>query len=163
MTNTPWAERVTFLFAPGLDLVAKPLHVSPFMVSLQTSVYQLHSTPLTLQFLFSSILICMREAAFWSMICARCVLFSGGTLVKKGANNVNGIIYYRMQDMEAVWQMQAPAPGQELLLRIGVQHPEYGNYFQAILKAKRVTRAVNPEAFTWMMPQKVAFWIYWQV
>lgn len=34
VTNTPWAERVTFLFSPGLDLVAKPLHVSPFMVSL---------------------------------------------------------------------------------------------------------------------------------
>ncbi|KAG0557217.1 hypothetical protein KC19_11G111100 [Ceratodon purpureus] len=96
VTNTPWAERVTFLFAPGLDLVAKPLHVSPFM------------------------------------------------------------------DMEAVWQMQAAAPGQELLLRIGVQHPEHGNYFQAILKAKRVTRAVDPEAFTWMMPQRVAIWIYWQ-
>lgn len=67
------------------------------------------------------------------------------------------------QDMKAVWQMQAPTPGKELLLCIGVQHPELGNYFQAILKAKRVTRAVDPEAFTWIMPQKVAFWIYWQV
>ncbi|XP_024356412.1 uncharacterized protein [Physcomitrium patens] len=96
VTNTPWAERVTFLFNPESDLVAKPLHVSPFM------------------------------------------------------------------DMKAVWQMQAPTPGKELLLCIGVQHPELGNYFQAILKAKRVTRAVDPEAFTWIMPQKVAFWIYWQ-
>jgi hypothetical protein len=65
--------------------------------------------------------------------------------------------------MKAVWQMQAAAPGQELLLRIGAQHPDYGNYFQAILKAKRVERTVDPEAFTWMMPHKVAFWIYWQV
>lgn len=96
VTNTPWAERVTFLFAPGLDLVAKPLHVSPFM------------------------------------------------------------------DMKAVWRMQAATPGQELLLRIGCQHPDLGNYFEAILKAKRVERGVDPEVFTWIMPHKVAFWIYWQ-
>ena len=33
MTNTPWGERVSFLFDPNVDVVAKPLHVSPFMVS----------------------------------------------------------------------------------------------------------------------------------
>lgn len=32
VTNTPWGERVTFLFDPNGDSVAKPLHVSPFMV-----------------------------------------------------------------------------------------------------------------------------------
>ncbi|CAK9162323.1 unnamed protein product [Ilex paraguariensis] len=31
VTNTPWGERVTFVFNPKSDLVAKPLHVSPFM------------------------------------------------------------------------------------------------------------------------------------
>eukprot|EP00250_Pteridium_aquilinum_P024569 c2925_g1_i1 orf=81-1100(+) len=31
VTNTPWGERVTFLFDPNGDTVAKPLHVSPFM------------------------------------------------------------------------------------------------------------------------------------
>ncbi|XP_021834198.1 uncharacterized protein LOC110773990 isoform X2 [Prunus avium] len=31
VTNTPWGERVTFVFNPNSDLVAKPLHVSPFM------------------------------------------------------------------------------------------------------------------------------------
>lgn len=31
VTNTPWGERVTFLFDPNGDSVAKPLHVSPFM------------------------------------------------------------------------------------------------------------------------------------
>ncbi|KAI5068986.1 hypothetical protein GOP47_0015287 [Adiantum capillus-veneris] len=31
VTNTPWGERVTFLFDPTGDAVAKPLHVSPFM------------------------------------------------------------------------------------------------------------------------------------
>lgn len=68
-----------------------------------------------------------------------------------------------VQDMEGVWQMQAAAPGHELLLRIGVQHREYGTYFQAILKAKRVVGVRDPEAYTWLMPHKVAFWIYWQV
>ncbi|KAJ0017095.1 hypothetical protein Pint_09951 [Pistacia integerrima] len=32
VTNTPWGERVSFVFNPNSDLVAKPLHVSPFMV-----------------------------------------------------------------------------------------------------------------------------------
>ncbi|GMP71832.1 hypothetical protein CsSME_00030093 [Camellia sinensis var. sinensis] len=31
VTNTPWGERVSFLFDPTTDLVAKSLHVSPFM------------------------------------------------------------------------------------------------------------------------------------
>nr|XP_043624442.1 uncharacterized protein LOC122596010 [Erigeron canadensis] len=31
VTNTPWGERVQFLFNPNSDVVAKPLHVSPFM------------------------------------------------------------------------------------------------------------------------------------
>lgn len=35
VTNTPWGERVTFVFNPNSDLVAKSLHVSPFMVCLR--------------------------------------------------------------------------------------------------------------------------------
>ncbi|KAL7242063.1 hypothetical protein ACSBR1_014606 [Camellia fascicularis] len=31
VTNTPWGERVSFLFDPTTDIVAKSLHVSPFM------------------------------------------------------------------------------------------------------------------------------------
>ncbi|XP_020588303.1 uncharacterized protein LOC110030085 [Phalaenopsis equestris] len=31
VTNTPWGEKVLFDFIPGTDMVAKPLHVSPFM------------------------------------------------------------------------------------------------------------------------------------
>ncbi|GAB4840640.1 hypothetical protein Ancab_021407 [Ancistrocladus abbreviatus] len=31
VTNTPWGERVSFVFNPDSDLVAKALHVSPFM------------------------------------------------------------------------------------------------------------------------------------
>ncbi|KAI8010357.1 hypothetical protein LOK49_LG06G01009 [Camellia lanceoleosa] len=32
VTNTPWGERVSFLFDPTTDLVAKSQHISPFMV-----------------------------------------------------------------------------------------------------------------------------------
>ena len=35
VTNTPWGERVTFVFNPNSDLVAKSLHVSPFMVCIR--------------------------------------------------------------------------------------------------------------------------------
>jgi hypothetical protein len=31
VTNTPWGERVRFLFNPELDVVPKSLHVSPFI------------------------------------------------------------------------------------------------------------------------------------
>lgn len=31
VTNTPWAERVTFVFNPGNETVPKALHVSPLM------------------------------------------------------------------------------------------------------------------------------------
>ncbi|KAF7151660.1 hypothetical protein RHSIM_Rhsim02G0159200 [Rhododendron simsii] len=41
VTNTPWGERVSFLFNPKTDLVAKPLHVSPFMVSLSDCLARL--------------------------------------------------------------------------------------------------------------------------
>jgi hypothetical protein len=31
VTNTPWAERVTFVFRPEGETVSKALHVSPLM------------------------------------------------------------------------------------------------------------------------------------
>eukprot|EP00198_Chlamydomonas_reinhardtii_P007176 XP_001696512.1 predicted protein [Chlamydomonas reinhardtii] len=37
VTNTPWNERVTFVFDPAGARVAKALHVSPFM--------DMHNTP----------------------------------------------------------------------------------------------------------------------
>ncbi|XP_058071483.1 uncharacterized protein LOC131220705 isoform X2 [Magnolia sinica] len=98
VTNTPWGERVSFVFDPDSDLVAKPLHVSPFM------------------------------------------------------------------DMLGNWRMRAKAPGEDLSLEISVQHPELGDYFTATLKAKRVhsSRSHCLALFFWLMPQKVALWIYWQ-
>ncbi|MBA0658751.1 hypothetical protein Goklo_010933 [Gossypium klotzschianum] len=99
VTNTPWGERVSFVFDPNSDLVAKPLHVSPFM------------------------------------------------------------------DMLGSWSLRANAPGQNLLVTISVQHPELGDYFLATLKAKRVSlESVHDHAlYFWLMPHKVALWIYWHL
>ncbi|KAL8468508.1 hypothetical protein ACS0TY_031646 [Phlomoides rotata] len=97
VTNTPWGERVTFLFNPNSDLVAKPLHVSPFM------------------------------------------------------------------DMMGNWSMKTNEPADNLHIVISVQHPELGNYFTASLTAKRVISSTSEDhsSFFWLMPHKVALWIYW--
>ncbi|XP_030551964.2 LOW QUALITY PROTEIN: uncharacterized protein LOC115756371 [Rhodamnia argentea] len=97
VTNTPWGERVLFVFSPNSDLVAKPLHVSPFM------------------------------------------------------------------DMLGNWSIKANAPEDNLFVAISVQHPKLGNYFTATLKAKRVSSSTlsNHATFFWLMPHKVAIWIYW--
>lgn len=97
VTNTPWAERVTFIFNPHSDLVAKALHVSPFM------------------------------------------------------------------DMLGSWNIKAGDPGENLNISISVHHPEFGNYFTASLKAKKLcsTSASDHAVFFWLMPHKVAVWIYW--
>lgn len=97
VTNTPWGERVKFVFNPNSDLVAKSLHVSPFM------------------------------------------------------------------DMLGNWNMRANAPGDNLYVTISVQHPKLGDYFTAVLKAKRVPSSLVSDhaMFFWLMPHKVAVWIYW--
>ncbi|PIN04063.1 hypothetical protein CDL12_23410 [Handroanthus impetiginosus] len=97
VTNTPWGERVTFLFNPNSDLVAKPLHVSPFM------------------------------------------------------------------DMLGNWSMKTNEPAENLHVVISVQHPELGNYFTASLTAKKVSSLTSGDhsGFFWLMPHKVALWIYW--
>ncbi|KAI4370966.1 hypothetical protein MLD38_019252 [Melastoma candidum] len=97
VTNTPWGERVLFAFNPNSDVVAKPLHVSPFM------------------------------------------------------------------DMLGNWIIKANAPGDNLSVCISVQHPELGNYFTATLNIKRVSSSSpqDHKMFFWLMPHKVAVWIYW--
>ncbi|XP_010499528.1 PREDICTED: uncharacterized protein LOC104777039 [Camelina sativa] len=97
VTNTPWGERVTFVFEPESDLVAKSLQVSPFM------------------------------------------------------------------DMLGNWKIRANEPGEELSVSIESKHPHLGNYFSATLKAKRIptTLVSDPAVFFWLMPHKVAIWIYW--
>lgn len=97
VTNTPWGERASFVFNPDSDLVAKSLHVSPFM------------------------------------------------------------------DMLGNWNIRANAPGDNLYVTISVKHPKLGDYFTAVLKAKRVTSSLVSDhaMFFWLMPHKIAVWIYW--
>ncbi|KDP37987.1 hypothetical protein JCGZ_04630 [Jatropha curcas] len=97
VTNTPWGERVNFVFNPNSDLVAKPLHVSPFM------------------------------------------------------------------DMIGNWSIRANDPEDSLSVCISVQHPKHGDYFVATLKAKRISSisVSDHDLFFWLMPHKVALWIYW--
>ncbi|XP_056689393.1 uncharacterized protein [Spinacia oleracea] len=99
VTNTPWGERVTFVFDPSSDVVAKALHVSPFM------------------------------------------------------------------DMQGSWKMKATAPGRDLSVVISVQHPDLGEHFCAVLRAQRVSSSNAPDQmfFFWLMPHKVAVWIYWHI
>uniref|UniRef100_A0A2P2K1G3 Uncharacterized protein n=2 Tax=Rhizophora mucronata TaxID=61149 RepID=A0A2P2K1G3_RHIMU len=68
-----------------------------------------------------------------------------------------------MQDMLGNWRIKANAPGDSLSVYISVQHPELGNYFVATLKAKRLSSSLLPDhaMFFWLMPHKVAVWIYW--
>uniref|UniRef100_A0A803MIT4 Uncharacterized protein n=1 Tax=Chenopodium quinoa TaxID=63459 RepID=A0A803MIT4_CHEQI len=96
VTNTPWGERVSFVFNPSSDVVAKALHVSPFM------------------------------------------------------------------DMQGSWKIKATAPRNDLSVVISVHHPDLGEHFCAILRAQRVSSSkVDQLFFFWLMPHKVAVWIYW--
>ncbi|CAN8290680.1 unnamed protein product [Cochlearia groenlandica] len=94
VTNTPWGERVTFVFDPERDTVAKSLQVSPFM------------------------------------------------------------------DMLGNWTIRANEPGDDLFVSIESRHPHLGNFFSATLRAKKVIVS-DPAVFFWLMPHKVAIWIYW--
>nr|GMD05355.1 TBC1 domain family member 14 like [Ipomoea batatas] len=98
VTNTPWGERISFLFNPDSDMVAKALHVSPF------------------------------------------------------------------NDMLGSWRIKTNAPGENILVTVSVNHPTHGDYFTASLVAKRVSSStpMDHTLFFWLMPHKVAFWIYWQ-
>lgn len=73
--------------------------------------------------------------------------------------------YVTFQDMLGNWKIRANEPGEELSVSIESKHPHLGNYFSATLKAKRIppTRVSDPAVFFWLMPHKVAIWIYWHV
>ncbi|XP_050287680.1 uncharacterized protein LOC126726460 isoform X3 [Quercus robur] len=67
------------------------------------------------------------------------------------------------EDMLGNWNMRANAPGDNLYVTISVQHPKLGDYFTAVLEAKRVPSSLVSDhaMFFWLMPHKVAVWIYW--
>lgn len=59
--------------------------------------------------------------------------------------------------------MKASDPGDNLTVAISVHHPELGNYFTATLKAEKLESSLESDGavFFWLMPHKVAVWIYW--
>lgn len=71
--------------------------------------------------------------------------------------------YGKLQDMLGDWNIKANDPTDSLSVFISVQHPELGDYFVASLKAKRLSSVSDHAMFFWLMPHKVALWIYWHV
>ncbi|XP_034926940.1 uncharacterized protein [Populus alba] len=65
------------------------------------------------------------------------------------------------EDMLGNWNIKANDPTDSLSVFISVQHPELGDYFVASLKAKRLSSVSDHAMFFWLMPHKVALWIYW--
>lgn len=63
------------------------------------------------------------------------------------------------------WSIKASVPGDNLSVAISVQHPTLGDYFTATLRAKKVSSSSvsDHSLFFWLMPHKVAVWIYWHV
>ena len=42
-----------------------------------------------------------------------------------------------MMDMKGVWHLVAAPPGEKFTLSVAVKHPEYGNFFMALLSLER--------------------------
>jgi len=62
------------------------------------------------------------------------------------------------------WKIKTNVPGDNLVVNISVNHPKLGDYFTASLTANRVSSSsVEHAVFFWLMPHKVAIWIYWHV
>ena len=70
-----------------------------------------------------------------------------------------------LQDMHGNWIIKANDPDDSLFVAISVKHPTLGDYFTATLRAKKVSASLvsDPSLFFWLMPHKVAMWIYWHV
>ena len=84
--------------------------------------------------------------------------------------------------MGTLWRITAPPPGEDIHLSFvaeqpgadaggmggssnssGQQEPPPGHVFRATLTLRRVAPPYGPpEAWAWLMPHKVAVWIYWQ-
>ncbi|XP_058201042.1 uncharacterized protein LOC131315847 isoform X2 [Rhododendron vialii] len=66
------------------------------------------------------------------------------------------------EDMLGNWKIRANAPGDSLFISISVHHPKLGEYFTATLTAERISSvAADSALFFWLMPHRVAVWIYW--
>lgn len=73
------------------------------------------------------------------------------------------------QDMTSSWTLKAPQRGPKLYVSVHVRHPVMGDFFSAVLSAKRSGNAAINErsGFQNLLrygyePHRVAVWIYWQ-
>ena len=55
--------------------------------------------------------------------------------------------------------------GENLSISLSVHHPEFGNYFTASLKVKKLCSSSTSDhaVYFWLMLRKIAVWIYWHV
>ncbi|KAK3250824.1 hypothetical protein CYMTET_39820 [Cymbomonas tetramitiformis] len=66
-------------------------------------------------------------------------------------------------DMQGIWHLKAPPPGDQLSLTVSVTHPLHGKFFTAHLSATwcKEVRS-NDVRWCWLMAHRVAIGIYWQ-
>jgi DUF1365 family protein len=66
-----------------------------------------------------------------------------------------------LQDMDGAWVLHATTPGERLRVSVGCKHPALGDFFHALLEARRVPPVADPARWAFAMPHRVAAWIYW--
>eukprot|EP00967_Tisochrysis_lutea_P001782 scaffold2263_cov33-Tisochrysis_lutea.AAC.2 len=66
-----------------------------------------------------------------------------------------------LQDMKSTWILHARDPGDSLYLSVSCDHREMGRFFDASLRAQRIQPPKSSEWWAFLMPHKVAIWIYW--
>ena len=67
-----------------------------------------------------------------------------------------------LQDMLSRWRLSCTTPAEQLQVRVDVKaHPQHGDFFFASLNATAVSEPSDPERWAFLMPHKVAWWIYY--
>jgi len=69
-----------------------------------------------------------------------------------------------LQDMQSSWALRTAPPGEKLHVRVDVTaHPTLGDFFVATLEldAAPAERVGDADRWGYLMPHRVAWWIYW--
>jgi hypothetical protein len=189
VTNTPWGERVTFVFDPKGQRVQKALHVSPFMdmdnvwcVAAGAARQARHCYPGTA----SQARLAGRGSSWPRDPAAAPQPLAAQLAGGLPAPNLSACRPVRparahQQPPEPPTAtarppprriLNTPAPSERLQLSVLVDHPQHGRYFDAFLVARRckdqAAGARNEEAGLRALlrygfaPQRAALLIYWQ-
>ena len=153
VTNTPWGERVTFVFDPTGATVAKALHVSP-MMDMQNKWCALHLYAQVHPASSSNTCVAVAQVPSWpcrkqqsttkgiiSPTAVRAALQSVAPCCKL-LNFIDGVCRHLQAD--------DPLQPGECVLQVNASHPELGDYFRASL-----TMTASPEPHT---PNELASW-----